>query len=90
MQQGNETNLSKKKKIWEIHKFNHIISPLAMILLHRFNKKQKCYRIYMEKIISARWKGFQVSSTPSLANCKGSELFEAETPQKTSCLQCQR
>lgn len=50
MQQGNETNLSKnKKKKGGLHKFNNIISSLAMILPCLFNKKQKCYRIYMEK-----------------------------------------
>lgn len=50
MQQGNETNLSKnKKKKGGLHKFNNIISSLAMTLPCLFNKKQKCYRIYMEK-----------------------------------------
>lgn len=47
MQQGNETNLSKKKKV-EVHKFNTIISSLAMSLLRLCNKKQKCYKMYME------------------------------------------
>lgn len=43
-----QTYLKIKKK-GGLHKFNNIISSLAMILPYLLNKKQKCYRIYMEK-----------------------------------------